>query len=107
MNYCVVVQMLVMNREDNHQQPQSQSITSAPTIGRNLRERQKKPRADMEMTGAKWRVFLNQWARYKWSSGVSGQDIVDDLMLCLPDKLRLEVNSELGDVLENITEENY
>ena len=46
---------------------------------RNMRERQKKPSANMEMTEAKWRDFLNQWARYKRSSGINGQDIVDDL----------------------------
>ena len=69
-----------------------------------MRERQKKPSADMEMTEAKWRDFLNHWARYKRSSGISGQDIVDDLILCLSDELRLEVTSELGDGMENITE---
>ena len=60
----------------------------------------------MEMTEAKRRDFLNQWACYKWSSGVSGQDSVDDLVLCLPDELRLEVTSELEDSLENIMEED-
>ena len=52
---------------------------------RNMRERQKKPSANMEMTEAKWRDFLNQWTRYKRSSGINGQDIVDDLVLCLSD----------------------
>ena len=58
------------------------------------------------MTEAKWRDFLKQWARYKQSSGISSQDIVDDLILCLSDELRLEVTSELWDSMENITEEN-
>ena len=55
------------------------------------------------MTEAKWR---DQWARYKRSSGASGQDIVDDLVLCLSDELMLEVTCELGDSLEAITEED-
>ena len=46
----------------------------------------------MEMTEAKWRV--------------SGQDIVDDLVLCLSDELMLGVTCELGDSLEAITEED-
>ena len=73
---------------------------------RNMRERQKKPSANMEMTEAKWRDFLNQWARYKRSSGINGQDIVDDLVLCLSDDLRLEVTSELGESLEDIEEKD-
>ena len=56
----------------------------------------------MKMTEAKWRDFLNQWARYKRCSGVGGQDVVDDLVLCLSDDSRLEVTSELGESLDNI-----
>ena len=55
---------------------------------------------------ARWRDFENQWARYKRCSGVGGQDIVDDLVRCLSDALRLEITSELGDSLEAITEED-
>ena len=59
----LVMQMLVMHREDNHQQLRSaQGATSAPVTNRNMRKRQKKPSADMEMTEAKWRDFLNKWA---------------------------------------------
>ena len=39
------------------------------------------------------------------ASGVSGQDVVDDLVLCLSDTLRLEVTSEMGDKLESTKEE--
>ena len=67
-------------------------VNTTPVTNKNMRERQKKPSASMEMTEAKWRV--------------SGQDIVDDLVLCLSDKLRLEVTSELGESLEAITEED-
>ena len=71
-----------------------------------MRERQKKPTADMEMTEARWLNFENQWARYKRASGVSGQDVVDDLVLCLSDALRLEVTSELGEGFESVKEED-
>ena len=50
---------------------------------------------------------MNQWACYKRSSGISGQDIVDDLVLCLSDELRLEVTNEVGDSLEAITEKEF
>ena len=89
---------------DLHHQNHAQE--EVPANKRNMRERQKKPSADMEMTEAKWRDFLNQWARYKRSSGISGQDIVDDLVLCLSDELRLEVTSELGESLEAIEEKD-
>ena len=39
-------------------------------------------------------------------SGVSGQDIVDDLVLCQSDALRLEITSELGDSLEDLMEKD-
>ena len=42
----------------SHQQVQA--ATFVPVTTRNIRERQKKPSADMEMTEAKWRDFLNQ-----------------------------------------------
>ena len=82
------------------------SSPAANTGNKNMRERQKKPTADMEMTEARWRDFENQWARYKRASGVSGQDVVDDLVLCLSNALRLEVNSELGDGLESVKDED-
>ena len=41
---------------------------------------------------------------YKRCSGVGGQDVVDDLVLCLSDDLRLKVTSELGESLDNIKE---
>ena len=62
---------------------QGQVVASAHAVSKNMSERQKKPSADVEMTEAKWRDFENQWARYKQSSGLGGQDIVDDLVLCI------------------------
>ena len=50
---------------------------------------------------------LFQWAHCKHSFRVGGQDIVDDLVLCISDKLRLEGTSELGDSFYAITEEIF
>ena len=75
--------------DQGHQQVQG-AASGAVSI-RNMRERQKKPTTGTEMFEAKWQ---DQWARYKRSAGISGQDIVDDLVLCLSDELRLEVTSE-------------
>ena len=81
-------------------------INAKITTSRNIRERQKNPTADMVMTEARWRDFENQWARYKRASAISGQDVVDNLVLCLSDALRLEVTSEMGDKLEFAKEED-
>ena len=77
-----------------------------PVANRNMREKQKKPQIDLEMSEAKWRDFENQWSRYKRSSGVTGQEVVDDLVQCLSDALRLEITSELGDSLEKVVEKD-
>ena len=98
------MRMLDLHVQQNH--VQVQSIASTLVTSMNMRERQKKPSAGLEMSEAKWRDFENQWARYKRSSGVSGQDIVDDLVLCMSDELRLEITSELGDSLEAISEKD-
>ena len=71
--------------QQNH--AQGQVVAAAPS--KNMRERQKKPTAEMEMTEARWQDFENQWARYKRASGVKGHEVVDDLVLCLSDALRL------------------
>ena len=94
------MKMLELHVQQNHEQ--GQVVAAAPS--KNTRERQRKPMAGMEMSEARWRDFENQWARYKRASGVSGQDVVDDLVLCLSDTLRLEVTSELGDKLESVKE---
>ena len=47
-----------MRMLDHHMQQnrlQGQVVASTPAISKNMRERQKKPSADVEMTEAKWR----------------------------------------------------
>ena len=79
-------------------------VTAITNTATCMREKMKKPKADLEMTEAKWRDFKNQWALYKRASGVSGQEIVDDLWQCLSDPLRMEVTSERGAELESANE---
>ena len=57
------LQMMKIHRQ-SHQQVQGAAFV--PVSNRNMRERQKKPSAGMEMSEATWRDFLNQWACYKW-----------------------------------------
>ena len=82
------MQLLELHVQQN--QAQGQVVTAAPS--KNMRERQKKPTADVEMTEARGRDFENQWARYKRCSGVGGRDIVDNVVLCMSDALRLEIS---------------
>ena len=98
----MAMEMLRFHMQGNH--GQGQGITANTTASRNMRKRQKKPTAGMEMSEARWRDFEYQWAHYKHAFGMSGQDVVDDLVLCLSDTLRLEVTSELGDGLESVKE---
>ena len=99
----IAMRMLELHGQSHRRVP---SVNATPVTTKNMWERQKKFSASIEMTEVKWRDYLNQWARYKRSSGASGQDIVDDLVLCLSDELMLEVTCELGDSLEAITEED-
>ena len=57
------MRMLKLHVQQNH--VQGQVVASAHAVSKKMRERQKKPSADVEMSEAKWRDFENQWARYK------------------------------------------
>ena len=83
MEPALVMELMKIHGQD-HQKVQG--AVSGPISIKNMRERQKKPTAGMGMSKAKWRDFMNQWAHYKQSSGISGQDIMDDLVLCLSDE---------------------
>ena len=98
----IAMRMLELHGQSHRRVP---SVNATPVTTKNMWERQKKFSASIEMTEVKWQDYPNQRARYKRSSGASGQDIVDDLVLCLSDELMLEVICELGDSLKAITEE--
>ena len=76
----LALRMLDLHVQQNH--VLAQGVTYAPATNRTMRERQKKPSEGTEMSGAYGRDLLNQWARFKRASGVSCQDLVDDLVLC-------------------------
>ena len=82
-NIEYAIRLLEIHVQRNHRQ--GMGVAASNTASRNMRERQKKPTADMEMTEARWRDFENQWERYKCASGVSGQEVVDDLVVSLSD----------------------
>ena len=67
----LAMEMLKLHVQQNH--VQGQVAASVHAVAKNMRERQKKPMADMEMTEARWRDIENRWVRYKCASGVSGQ----------------------------------
>ena len=51
-------------------------------------------KADLEMSETVWRDFIGQWARYKRSTKLQGQNLLDKLVLCCSDTLRLDLKSE-------------
>ena len=65
------MRLLEIHVQGNH--GQGQVVAANNTASKNMRERQKKPTADMEMTEARWQDFENKWARYKHASG---QDVM-------------------------------
>lgn len=66
----------------------------------------KRPLATLDMSEGQWRDFSSQWSRYSRSTGLSGQDAVDQLMCACSDPLRLDMNSESGTKLNSMNEED-
>ena len=58
-------------------------------------EAMKRPLATLDMTETAWRDFKSQWQRYKRSTGLTGQDITDQLISCCADPLRMIINSRV------------
>ena len=54
-------------------------VAAQPTGNRNMRGKSNKPSAGLEMTEFKWRDFVNQWKLYKRMTGITDQDVVDDM----------------------------
>ena len=69
-------------------------------------EAMKRPLATLDMTETAWRDFKSQWQRYKRSTGLTGQDITDQLISCCADPLRMIINSESGATLNSMSEDN-
>ena len=56
------------------------------------------------MTETAWRDFESQWLRYKRSTGLTGDDIIDQLISCCSDSLRMNINSDAGSDINTMTE---
>ena len=68
-------------------------------------ERMIRPKADLDMSETTWRDFLGQWARFKRSTKVTGQDLIDHLVTCCSDSLRMDLRSDIGDKMDNLEEQ--
>ena len=67
----------------------------------------KRPGITLEMSETSWRDFNLQWARYKRSTSLSGMNVIDQLICCCSDLLRMDVNSEYGDQLNDMKKSIY
>ena len=70
-----------------------------------LMEKLPRPEATLDMSDTQWREFLREWSRYKRSTGISGQLLLDQLHGCCSAPLRLDMASEVGDELDGMQEE--
>ena len=70
-----------------------------------LMEKLSRPVAMLDMSETQWREFMREWARYKRSTEISGQLLLDQLHGCCSAPLRLDMASEVGDELDNMQED--
>ena len=77
------------------QQPQSNKLL----------EKLSRPEVTLDMSETQWREFMREWARYKRSTEISGQLLLDQLHSCCSAPLRLDMASEVGDELDNMQED--
>ena len=95
------VQLLRLHKEIQHP---ARGDGHAVPGGACRPEKMTRPKADLEMSETTWRDFTGQWERYKRSTKLGGQDLLDQLVLCCSDTLRLDLKSEKGEVLDTLTE---
>ena len=48
------------------------------------------------MSEESWRFFLDEWSRYKRQTGISGQELLDELWTCMAEELRQIAFAEGG-----------
>ena len=51
-------------------------------------EKLARPNLEEEISEVDWNFFLSEWSRYKRSTGLTGQSIMDQLWACATDKLK-------------------
>lgn len=64
----------------------------------------KRPEICHDASESVWRDFELQWKRYKRSTGISGSDVIDQLICCCSNTLRMDINSEHGEEVNTLTE---
>ena len=73
------------------------ALADRPTCKVDKRAR---PTVSMEMSEHDWRFFLSEWADYKRATGISGQNMLDELWSCMvPDLKRLAFDQGGKDLL--------
>ena len=93
----LAMQLLMLHNANVHESANRQGCKPEPM---------KRPLATLDMTETAWRDFRSQWQRYKWSTGLTGQDITDQLISCCADQLCMVINSESGATLNSMSEDN-
>ena len=91
----------------DHLKVEHTATVAAPTPGGAAGckpDKMSRPAADLGMSETTWRDFEGQWKCYKRSTKLIGQDVVDQLIQCCSDSLRLDLRSELGETLYTMTE---
>ena len=83
----LAMQLLMLHNANVHESANRQGCKPEAMI---------RPLATLDMTETPWRDFKSQWQRYKPSTGLTGQDITDQLISCCADPLRMVINSESG-----------
>ena len=63
-------------------------------------DKRSRPTVSMEMSEHDWRFFLSEWEDYKRATGISGQNMLDELWSCMvPDLKRLAFDQGGKDLL--------
>ena len=100
-SYTLAEKMLNTHVAIDHKQEQTQAVVAT---GGCKPERMSRPKADLSMSESTWRDFEGQWARYKRSTKLVGQDLLDQLIASCSDPLRMDLRSGEGEKLDSLDE---
>ena len=63
-----------------------------------------RPVAHLNMPETKWQFFMHEWKRYKRSTGISGQAVVDQLIDACSEELREDIFRSMGEGMSTADE---
>ena len=94
----LVTQQLLIHQKTAHpDNVQQQGGGGAGAGGQTAKVDKKiRPTINPQMTEENWRFFLDEWARYKRQTGVTGQSQLDELWSCMSEDLRQLAFAEGG-----------